>query len=97
MCKVRAHDELDGDLTGNLVYTVTRVDGGKRDVICNSCAYGAAKTSFTTFADQDPAKHLGTLTNGGYEVLVSLKDRAGNDVSKTLYVNVNLCYPEASC
>jgi len=90
LCKVRARDEIDGDLTHNIVYKVARINTMVPEFMCNSCTFGAAKNSFTTYFDQDPSKHLGQLKNGLYEVQVTVSDKADNAASEVFYVKVDI-------
>jgi hypothetical protein len=70
LCGSHAMDEIDGDISSSITYSVTRFEENGVTKICDECNFGVAKSRFHN--------HFGTLRNGQYIVKLKVCDQAQN-------------------
>jgi len=75
LCKSRARDEIDGDVTQNIAYKLKKGDEWLCGTETTDCSYGAVKYRFTTHDETHTVDNLfGELENGDYDLMVRVCD-----------------------
>jgi len=86
LCEASAMDQMDGDVTSSIKYTVVRLGAdGAPEYLARDASFGAAKARFRA-----NGKHgvPGPLVNGNYLVSMKVQDAAGNAVESDEEITV---------
>jgi hypothetical protein len=77
LCEASAMDQMDGDVTSSIRYTVVRLaGGGEPEYLARDAPFKVAKARFRGNGIQGVP---GALINGNYLVSMKVKDAAGNE------------------
>jgi hypothetical protein len=83
LCPSRAMDQIDGDMSSSITYTLTRFTAEEGETkLCDKCDFGHAKARFHN--------HFGSLQNGQYILHLEVCDKATNCATVEKAIEVEL-------
>jgi hypothetical protein len=89
LCQAGAMDQIDGDLTKEIKYTVVRLgENGDPEYLVRDSLFGIAQSRFHRMGRDTTV--LGALINGKYLISMKVSDAAGNSVEADEEVEINL-------
>jgi hypothetical protein len=89
LCEAGAMDQIDGDLTKEIKYTVVRLgENGDPEYLVRDSPFGIAQSRFHRMGRDTTV--LGALINGKYLISMKVSDAAGNSVEADEEVEINL-------
>jgi len=89
LCEAGAMDQIDGDLTKEIKYTVVRLGkNGDPEYLVRDSPFGIAQSRFHRMGRDTTV--LGALINGKYLISMKVSDAAGNSVEADEEVEINL-------
>jgi len=91
LCEASAMDQIDGDVTKSIKYTIVRLGTGEDDApeyLARDAPFGVAKARFRKMGADNVV--LGALINGNYLISLKVSDAAGNEVEADEEVSINV-------
>lgn len=91
LCEASAMDQIDGDVTKSIKYTVVRLGTGEEDApeyLARDAPFGIAKARFRRMGADKVV--VGALINGNYLISLKVSDAAGNMVESDEEVTINV-------